>query len=113
MPLPYTRATLSPDGRIAAATIETRMTPATVRAEVGVVFWDLEADREIARLGDLPASSEPRSLAFSPDGATLAVGREDGSVELWDAATRTLRRTIREHTDAYSAMYLEFSADGS
>jgi WD40 repeat protein len=32
---------------------------------------------------DHPMSSSPRSLAFSPDGKTLAIGYSDGTVHLF------------------------------
>ena len=60
-----------------------------------------------------------QSVAFSPDGSVLAVGRsadtygpgEPGTVRLWDAATGALLRALEGHTgDIHS---VTFSPDGS
>ncbi|GLF94951.1 nSTAND1 domain-containing NTPase [Streptomyces yaizuensis] len=49
-------------------------------------------------------------LAFDPSGDTLATSHEDGTVRLWDMATRTVRRTLSEHTDR--PLWTVFSPDG-
>ena len=72
-----------------------------------VRLWDAATRTEVARL----RGHEERiiSLAFSPDGATLASGSMDRTVRLWDVATRTLRTTL----DAYSVRTVSFSPDGA
>lgn len=65
--------------------------------------------------GSSPVSDRANSLAFSPDGKTLAVGSGEpsrsGDITLWDTATGKLVRTFAEtHLD--SVLALEFSPDG-
>ncbi|WP_240436790.1 WD40 repeat domain-containing protein [Streptomyces sporangiiformans] len=60
-----------------------------LRARAGVlrnVFPELADSTSDARFGD--SSEAVRALAVSPDGRTLAVGGESGSLQLWDIATR-------------------------
>ena len=58
-----------------------------------------------------------RSVAFSPDGTTLASGsgtrlysKRDGTVKLWDVATRTNIATLEGHTGVVRSV--AFSPDG-
>lgn len=59
----------------------------------GIVLWDLDTRK---RIGELAISSvellfeddKTTSLAFNDGGTILAVGREDGRIQLWDIATR-------------------------
>jgi WD40 repeat protein len=51
------------------------------------------------------------SVAFSPDGQTLATGSADHTVRLWDVATRRqIGHPLTGHTDAVTSV--AFSPDG-
>ena len=50
------------------------------------------------------------SVAFSPDGQTLASGSSDKTVRLWDLRRRKLKTTLEGHVDRVEA--LVFSPDG-
>ena len=50
------------------------------------------------------------SVAFSPDGQTLASGSSDKTVRLWDLRRRKLKATLEGHVDRVGA--LVFSPDG-
>ena len=95
---------VSRDGRLLASVTATE--PITLR------LWDLDDDREafstpLAKRMIFPA------LAFSPDDKTLACGLEDGSIELWDVTTKSLRATLRAHSPNYIPRLLTFSPDGT
>src|SRR5260370_33290781 len=50
------------------------------------------------------------SVAFAPDGKTLATGSADRTVRLWLVSTGRLQQELRGHTDYVSA--LAFAPDG-
>ena len=80
---------------------------------VDVVLWDLDGDREVGRLVGPPGCSNVTTTEFSGDGATVAVARLDGSIELWDRATRRVRSTLRGHSAGFSSHDIVFAPDGS
>ncbi|KMS71421.1 WD40 repeat protein [Streptomyces viridochromogenes] len=51
-----------------------------------------------------------RSVAFSPDGRTLATGGADDTVRLWNTRTGKVRRTLTEHADQVTSV--AYSPDG-
>ena len=71
-----------------------------------ICLWDVATGH--IRLG---TSEGIYSLAFSPDGATLAGGTWKGAIHLWDATTGKEIKTLTGHTDA--VMSLAFSPDGT
>jgi WD40 repeat protein len=50
------------------------------------------------------------SVAFSPDGKSLASGSSDGTIKLWDVAHGTLSQTLTGHSG--SVFSVAFSPDG-
>ena len=71
------------------------------------VVWSLSFGKEIAREKDTLV----RSMVFSNDGKTLALGRDDKHVVLLDAATGKERRVLDPIDGAVTA--LAFSPDGA
>ena len=47
-----------------------------------------------------------RSVAFAPDGETLASGSDDHEIRLWDVETERLKATLEGHTQpVYSVAF--------
>jgi WD40 repeat protein len=76
-----------------------------------VVLHDL-AEAATFDLDD-PASltAGAASVAFAPDGDTLAVGQQDGQISFWNAATGSRRRSLAGHSEFVAS--LAFSSDGT
>ncbi|KAJ5908983.1 hypothetical protein N7495_001665 [Penicillium taxi] len=55
-------------------------------------------------------SDSVTSVAFSPDGLTLASGSWDNTIKLWDTATGTQRQTLEDHS--HFVVSVAFSPDG-
>jgi WD40 repeat protein len=80
---------ISPDGRRAAlASLEKNARDPNNSSQrppnTNVLLYDL-AERH--KLPSLDCQALPTSLAFAPDGTTLAIGHADGSVGFWDTIT--------------------------
>jgi len=60
-----------------------------------VKLWDVATGQEMRTLSG--HTEEVYSVAFAPDGKTLASGSDDGTVKLWDVATGREVRTLSGH----------------
>jgi WD40 repeat protein/serine/threonine protein kinase len=100
----------SPDGRFVVAARNTL----SERGVFVLSVWDAQSGSEAAVMPDDPAHVEHggtiSSLAFSPDGRTLATASMDHSVRLWDFEKREPLAAIQGHLSEVFA--LAFTPDG-
>ena len=73
-------------------------------AETGACLKTLEGPGMASRPG-------VASVAFSPDGATIASGSEGGTINLWSAETGACLKTLEGHVGG--VISLAFSPDGA
>ena len=86
----------SPDSRMLAS-----------RGYRTVLIWDVNAGARVRTLEANPGWTN--SVAYSPDGETIAGGSEYGAIQIWSAETGALLRTLEGHTKAVGT--LAFSPD--
>jgi WD40 repeat protein len=85
-----------------------------VVSDVQVTLWDL-ADRAhpARRAGQVPGVEGAKSVAFSPDGKTLALAAADGSLGLWPIAGGPVVRFNEQPVGRTAAVNtLAFAPDG-
>ncbi|MDT3445595.1 WD40 repeat domain-containing protein [Pseudofrankia sp. BMG5.37] len=79
-----------------------------------IQMWDVGARRSIASLNRDTAiitdTGNVTTVAYAPDGVTLATGRWDGTIQLRDTTTLRLTTTLAGHTSPVGA--LAFSPNG-
>ncbi len=79
-----------------------------------VKLWNFGTG-EIPMLKPADGSGAKYAMALSPDGRTMALGSQDGNVELWDVTTGGLRQTFSAHKGSILDGAIEsvaFSPDG-
>lgn len=74
--------------------------------ELGAVTGHCESSGAFDKLTDEPI--HVRSIVFTADGKTLASSSDDGTIKIWDLATRSELRTLKEA----GALSLAFSPNG-
>jgi WD40 repeat protein/serine/threonine protein kinase len=83
---------------------------AVADANQTVQLW-ARRDGALENVGDLRGHADKiNALAYSTDGSTLVSGAADGTILVWDTATRSIRSTLLGHESGVMALAL--SADG-
>ena len=77
-----TALAFSPDGRYLASASSVGTATAPGRGLFAIKLWDVAARAHVADLGG-PSHRIP-SIAFAPDGKTLAAATADGTIQVWD-----------------------------
>ena len=84
-------------------------TQLAVGSSIGVWVYNALTGEEIDFLAE--HTSEVRSVAFNPDGSTLASGSGGGTIHLWDATTGQHQHALTGHRSAVNSV--AFNPDGS
>jgi RNA polymerase sigma factor (sigma-70 family) len=116
----YSYFVFSHDGKTLATITATPGEDGDVAGTQAIVFWNPDTGKQFR---SLKINDTDSSLAFSPDGKTLAVGRGNGQIGIIDVATGQCRRelgsptrdppgTFQEVEGAGEYRRLRFSPDG-
>ena len=76
-----------------------------------VALYNLEVAERRGLNDGSGATAGATTVAFAPDGATMAVGQQDGEITLWDPITGHKRATLSGHREFVAS--LAFSPDGT
>ncbi|MYA71130.1 WD40 repeat domain-containing protein, partial [Candidatus Poribacteria bacterium] len=96
----------SPDGKTLATSSRAQYSDDTT-----IQLWDAVTCKHKATLTGSWEAKTLNSIAFSPDGRTVAGGGNDGDVYLWDAISGELKTTLTGHSKRF-VMGVAFSPDG-
>jgi WD40 repeat protein len=96
--------------QIALSSGAKRLAVATKETEPTVVVWDLKSGKELCRCKGHRAWVS--SLAFAPDGKTLATGSGDLTARLWDAESGKERWAYRADGANFYWVAVAFGPDG-
>jgi WD40 repeat protein len=87
----------------------------TPKSGYRVLLWDAETGKEVRHFEGL--NDNVKSVAFSPDGKSLAAASRDGRIAVWDAATGKDRLYVLAHPTQKDAAFsatpcVAFAPDG-
>lgn len=95
----------SPDGQVLASCANMAFGDGIIK------LWNVKTQKLIKALGRSPWSLRVSSIAFSPDGTTLASGDIFADVKLWYLDKKTKFHTLKKH--GWDVWSLVFSSDGN
>ena len=95
-------------GRINGVTYSPDGNRRAVASSIGILICDAHTGEELKLLSG--HASEVLSVAYSPDGLTLASGSEDNTVRLWNVQNGQHKLTLEGHEDAVTSVV--FSPNG-
>lgn len=104
----------SPDGRLLAAAtgkVPAMTEPTEVERSGEIRLWDLSGSQPVPRTDLIGHGFGIISVAFSPDGDSLATGGFDRAVKLWSVASGRAWATLDGHEGWVAAV--AFSPDGT
>ncbi len=93
---------VSPNGKVLA-------TPSDQPDGKDVVLWNTKDGRQIKTIG--PIENTVSALAFTSDNASLAIGTDHGSIEVWDVEKAKQSSSFLTNKDE-AIVTLAFSVDG-
>ena len=79
-----------------------------VASDLGIWLYDAHTGTELALLTD--HTTRISSVAFAPDGKTIASTSFDETIQLWDVDSRILKNRLEGHTDRVTSV--AFAPDG-
>jgi WD40 repeat protein len=80
-------------------------------ATASVWLWDVKTGKQTGSLRGA-AGKQVKSLAFNPQGKTLAAASEDGFVRLWDYENEKVTKTVKLGGKEVPLDELAFSPEG-
>ncbi|MGM0556043.1 MAG: caspase family protein [Myxococcota bacterium] len=87
----------SPDGRTLASSCRMEEHSPLMEGDEVITLWNVESGKKLKTLSG--HSYDVTSIAFDPNGGTLASSSVVGTIKLWDVATGKKLKTLGGHSD--------------
>ena len=112
-PLPLHPMRLPPQDLVQFSSDKTIMIGAN-RNQPHATIWNTSTGEPSGKLsGSGSSTSNLILIHLSLDGKTVALGRQDRTLEVWDLASKTLRTTLRGHLKNFRPYRMQFVPDSA